>query len=167
MRLTIAFASLAALAFASAASAQTATISPISFSPEFQEELTDNYGEREGEYLGEYAQRMVSEALARRGVSAGVTVDISIIDAQPNRPTFEQLSNRPGLDPIRSISVGGAELHGVIRGADGAVITEVSHERYNHSLSDLTGAESTWSEARRAIRQFANKVGDAYVASAR
>ncbi|WP_135212176.1 DUF3313 family protein [Vitreimonas flagellata] len=167
MRLTIAFASLAALAFASAASAQTATISPISFSPEFQEELTDNYGEREGEYLGEYAQRMVSEALARRGASAGVTVDISIIDAQPNRPTFEQLSNRPGLDPIRSISVGGAELHGVIRGADGAVITEVSHERYNHSLSDLTGAESTWSEARRAIRQFANKVGDAYVASAR
>jgi len=169
MRLTFAFASLAALAFASAAQAQTATLSPISFSPEFQEELTDNYGEREGEYLREEITTAVTRALARRGVTvsdaAPLAVDISIIDAAPNRPTFQQASDTPGLDTFRSISIGGAELHAVLRRADGTAVSEVTHRRYDHTLEDAIGS-TTWTEAHSAIRQFANKVADAYVANA-
>ena len=64
-----------------------------------------------------------------------------------------------------SISVGGAELRGTLRAPDGQVIGEINHRRYNHNLADLTGAESTWTAARRAIRQFAEKVADAYAAA--
>ena len=110
-------------------------------------------------------------SLTERGATlsegAPVTVEISIVDADPNRPTMQQLADTPGLDAFRSISIGGAELHAVLRGADGQVLSEVTHRRYNHSLDDVIPPATTWTEARRAIRQFANKVADAYVANAR
>ena len=80
---------------------------------------------------------------------------------------MQQISSRPGLDALSSVSIGGAELHGVVRSADGQVLSEVTHRRYNHSLQDVFPAASTWTEARRAIRQFATKLADAYVAHAR
>jgi len=153
----------AALAFATGASAASVT---VSFSPEFQEALDDELGAREGEHLRAAVVEAIDAALARRGVGdSGVTIDVAIVDADPNRPTVQQLSAQPGLDAIRSVSIGGAELHAVLR-ANGAVIEEVTHRRYNHNLADLSGAASTWTEAHRAIRQFAEKVADAYVAHA-
>jgi hypothetical protein len=167
MRLVPIFCGLAALAFAQGAAA--VTVSPISFSPEFETELSEDLGEREGVYLREDVETAVARALSARGVSAGSggdTIEITIIDAQPNRPTLGQLSARPGLDYIRSVSVGGAELRAVVRNASGDVIAEVEHRRYNHSLDEFHGIPpaGTWSEARRAIRRFAEKVADAYVA---
>ncbi len=78
---------------------------------------------------------------------------------------MQQLFDQPSLD-FQSVSIGGAELRAVVRGANGAT-TEVTHRRYNHSLADLGGAATTWTEARRAIRQFAVKVADAYIATPR
>jgi hypothetical protein len=103
----------------------------------------------------------IDAELARRGVSSAGRIEVTIVDAEPNRPTMQQLRDRPSLDPS-SISIGGAELQA--RLPDGEVVT---HRRYNHSLADIGGAATTWSEARRAIRQFAVKVADAYIASSR
>jgi hypothetical protein len=167
MRLTFVLAGLAALSLAHSAAAAPATVS-ISFSPEFQQQLEEELGAREGDVLQSAVSDAVGRALAERGVDgAPVTVEVSIIDARPNRPTMQQLVDEPGLDAIRSISIGGAELRGVLRGADGQVLSEVTHRRYNHNLQDIAGPATTWTEARRAIRQFANKVADAYVAHAR
>lgn len=170
MRLVAIIAGAAALAFAHTAAAAPVTLAPVSFSPEFQEKLDDDLGAREGEYLRQAITEQVAAALADQGATlnsgAPVVIEVSIVDADPNRPTIEQLSHRPGLDMIRSISVGGAELRAVLR-QNGTVIAEVDHRRYNHGLQDLTFATSTWSEARRSIRQFAIKVADAYVAHAR
>jgi len=77
---------------------------------------------------------------------------------------MQQLTGRPGLDAFRSISVGGAELRAVLRGAGGQVVAEVEHRRYTNSLRDLVGEPTTWTDARRSIGQFAEKVADAYVA---
>lgn len=165
MRLVAAFCGLAALAYAQSAAA--VTVSPISFSPEFEEELNDELGLREGDILRRDVERSVARALAARGVAGNSgTIEITIVDAQPNRPTMGQLGERPGLDYMRSVSIGGAELRAVIRGANGEVLTEVEHRRYNHSLADFHGIPpaGTWSEARRAINRFATKVADAYVA---
>lgn len=169
MRFISAVCGLAVLAFAHAAHAQT--ISPVSFSPEFQVLVDEELGAREGEYLRETVSQRVAAALARRGVPVGqganVTIEISIIDADPNRPTMQQLSGNLGLDGLRSVSIGGAELQAVLRGGDGRVLTEVTHRRYDHSLADLLGPPDTWQAARQAINQFANKVADAYLESAR
>ena len=171
MRVVSLLAGAALFAFATAASADPVSVAPISYSPEFQEQLDDELGAREGIYLSEQVTRTVARELADRGATmsetAPITIEISIVDADPNRPTFEQLSNQPSLDGFRSISIGGAELRAVLRGADGSVVSEVTHRRYNHSLADLHGATTTWSEARVAIRQFADKVADAYVAAGR
>ncbi|MGH6949748.1 MAG: hypothetical protein ACREH4_02680, partial [Vitreimonas sp.] len=140
MRLTTALAGIAALAFAQAAQAAPVTLAPISFSPEFQTELNDELGVREGAFLQRAVSEAVGRALSQRGATvsegAPVTVEISIVDADPNRPTMQQLADTPGLDAFASVSIGGAELHAVLRGADGQLLSEVSHRRYNYSLED-------------------------------
>ncbi|MEZ5996345.1 MAG: hypothetical protein R3C25_11390 [Hyphomonadaceae bacterium] len=155
----------AALALATPAAAQYATPESVSISPEFQTTLDETLGAREGEILRAAVARAVNAELARRGANPnGVAIEITIVNADPNRPTFQQLSERPGLDPMRSISLGGAELRAVLRNASGQTIEEVSHRRYDRTLNELSGAESTWSSAHRSIRRFASKVADAYVA---
>lgn len=158
MRIRYLLAGAAALAFAAPAWAQT---SPVSFSPEFQAALEEDYGVREGEYLREAVIEAINTELARRGVSSAGSIEVTIIDAEPNRPTMQQLVDRPSLD-AGSISIGGAELRATL--PSGEVVT---HRRYNHSLADIAGPATTWTEARRAIRQFAIKVADAYIASPR
>lgn len=163
MRIRFLLAGAAVLAFATPALAQT---TPVSFSPEFQTTLEEDLGVREGQVLRTAVTDAIARELARRGVATGsATIEVTIVDAEPNRPTMQQLIDEPSLD-FSSISIGGAELRAVVHSANGAS-TEVTHRRYNHSLADISGAATTWTEARRAIRQFAVKVADAYVATAR
>lgn len=165
MRFATLLVSALAFGFAGAASAQT--IQPVSYSPDFQEKLDDDLGVREGAYLSEALSRYVAEALEDRGLSGrNVSIELSIVDARPNRPTFEQTMDRPGLDRFNSISVGGASLEGVIRNANGAVIQNVEHRYYSHDLWDARYNADTWGDARRAMRRFATKVADAVAAGA-
>jgi len=159
----------ATLALAQGAWAQPLAPEQISYSPEFQTALDEELGAREGEILRRAVADAINDELARRGASVsagGPSIEVSIVDAEPNRPTMQQLVDTPGLDWGRSISLGGAELHAVLRGADGAVLSEVDHRRFNFTISELNGAVNTWTEARRAIRRFADKVADDYVAHA-
>ena len=166
MRFTLALASVAVLALAATATAQPVLVAPVSYSPAFQASLARDLGVREGAYLANDISRAVTRALARRGIASsdnGVAIEISIIDADPNRPTFQQLNRRPGLD-IASVSTGGAELHAVLRAADGRTLSEVSFRKYDDALADLVGPPTTWTTAERAINQFAEKVADTYQA---
>jgi hypothetical protein len=166
MRLALAFAGLAAFAIATTAAAQPALVAPISYSPEFQTALSRELGAREGAYLSNDLTRGVSDALARRGIATGangLAVEISIVSADPNRPTMQQLFHRIGLD-ASSVSVGGAEFHALIKAADGRTLSEVTHREYDYSLADLVGPPATWTTAERAIDQLAEKVADAYEA---
>lgn len=154
MRIRYLVATAALIAIASPAFAQS---TPVSFSAEFQQTLSEDLGAREGEILRASVIEAIDAEFARRGVANPGGISVTIVDAAPNRPTMQQLREQPGLDAIRSVSIGGAELRAAL--PNGEVVT---HRRYNHSLSDLSGAASTWTEARRAIRQFAVKVADAY-----
>ena len=162
MRIAPVLLAAAALTLAGAASAQT--LETVSYSPACQTALESDIGVREGEYLRTHVSRAIDNAIARRNVPAsGVVIDVIIEDARPNRFTMQQLRARPDLDAMRSVSVGGAELRAVLRGPDGAVLTEVEHRRYTNSLRDLFFEPMTWTDATRTIRQFAEKVADAYV----
>lgn len=170
MRIVALVFALAAFGFAHAAAANEVSLAPVSYSPQFQNALTDDYGLREGEHLQRTVTRAVRAALSRRGVtlsdSAPVTIEISIVDAAPNAPTMQQLIRTPGLDPILSHSIGGAELRAVLRDARGQQIAEVTHRRYNFSIAEVMVPAATWEQAEWAVHQFAEKVADAYVANA-
>ncbi len=146
------FAAIGALAILPTAAA---TEVAVTFSDDFAEELSDNYGEREGETLSEEIIEDLDRAFEKAGVSPA-RVDIVIVDAKPNRPTFDQLSSRPGLDAFRSISLGGMELTGTAYDADGNVLAVQEYEWFENDIRDVIGA-ATWSDANRASRRFAKK----------
>ena len=45
------------------------------------------------------------------GKGDGARIELTITDLKPNRPTMQQTAAKPGLDPLRSISIGGAAGH--------------------------------------------------------
>ncbi len=149
---------------ATPALADPVVIAPASFSPTFQEKLEDDLGAREAGVLQRAVRAALTRNLARQGAtpaaSAAVTVETTIVDARNNRPTFEQLGDRPGLSYMGSISTGGAELTGVIRDANGRELQRVSHRWYESQLE--WASPDQWGDARRAIDGFARKVARAY-----
>lgn len=142
----------AALALAMPAAALTVEVSQ---SEAFQEKLADDYGEREAAVLASALQKKLEAAFQRAGVDAE-RVTLVIEDAKPNRPTFQQLSDRIGLDPIRSISIGGAKVHGIAYDASGAQIGELTYDWYETDITQAVGM-STWHDARWAFDRFARK----------
>ncbi|MEO1303529.1 MAG: hypothetical protein AAFV37_01045 [Pseudomonadota bacterium] len=147
------FAAIGALALLPVAAATEVV---VSYSDDFAEELEDNYGEREGEALAEDITDDLTQAFERAGISPA-KVDVTIVDAKPNRPTFEQLGAQPGLDPIRSISIGGMEMVGTVYDADGNIIATQEYGWFQNDIRDVFGA-GTWHDANRASRRFANRL---------
>lgn len=170
MRALVPLAALAAFAFAQSAAAATVTLSPVTLSEDFQTTLQEDYGEREGIYLQKEVTESVSRALTRAGAQLApggdLVLDVAIIDAKPNHPTLQQLSDTPSLDMMRSISIGGAELRGVLRRSSGEVLAEIDHE-YNSPTLDYVHSAGQWHDAYRAINGFAREVAEAYAANAR
>jgi len=122
----------------------------------------DDLGHREVQQQADYLAGVVTRALERRGALDGATVDLVLTDLKPNRPTFEQLVDRPGLDGIRSISIGGATIEGRITLADGQTVP-VRYDWYSSSLDDVRGF-GTWNDAERAYHRLAaNLVSGRYV----
>ena len=142
----------ALLALAPLASATTVN---VSYSEDFAEKLTDDYGEREGTKLSEKVTKDLIREFEKQGLSVA-RVDVMIIDAKPNRPTFKQLGDRPGLDASRSISIGGMSLEGTAYDAEGNALGTKQYDWFETDIRDAVGA-GTWTDARRASDRFARR----------
>lgn len=127
-------------------------------SPEFQEKLEDDIGVREAKVLSDVLTRKITSIFADRGVIADKVV-VTIEDARPNKPTMEQVSNKPGLDPINSVSIGGAKLSGIAYDAAGAEIGRFDYRWYETDISNVI-AVSTWTDARSTFDKFARRFAD-------
>lgn len=133
-------------------------IAPISYGEDLLENAED-FGERELDSLSSYLERQLASRLAGLELADGTVLQVTIVDADPNRPTMEQLRATPGLS-LQSISLGGAELEAELIGADGEILERFSYSRYSHHLRDIRGA-GTWTDARRAMQRFSRQIGDA------
>ena len=151
----LAAATLATLAMAMPAAAVTVQ---TNMSTEFQKKLDDDLGVREAKTLTEALTRKIDNAFNSAGVNADHVV-VTIEDAKPNRPTFKQVSDKLGLDGMRSISIGGAKLSGVAYDASGKEIGRYEHKWYESDISNVTGA-GTWSDARTSFDRFARRFAD-------
>lgn len=150
-------AALAAAAFAALAMAMPAAAVTVEakMSTEFQKKLDDDLGAREAKTLSDALTRKIDNAFTSAGVKADHVV-VTIEDAKPNRPTFQQISDKPGLDGLRSISIGGARISGVAYDASGKEIGRFEHKWYETDISNAV-ASSTWSDARTSFDRFARR----------
>ncbi|MCR9267332.1 MAG: DUF3313 family protein [Alphaproteobacteria bacterium] len=156
MKRTItAFFAMAALAAPSLAS-EPVSISEIRIGDELQEKA-EEYGQRELDYLATQMREALERELAGHLGENGMSLDVVILDATPNRPTMEQSASR-GLH-MSSISVGGASLEAHLFDAQGNELESYAYSWRSHSIRDVVGY-ATWTDARRAIRRFADDIGE-------
>jgi hypothetical protein len=92
------------------------SISPIGFGPELTEKA-DEYGQRELDYLASEMREDLERELSGMLGENGLRLEVTILDATPNRPTMEQMAAR-GLHQS-SISIGGASLEARLLDASG------------------------------------------------
>ncbi|HEY9234205.1 MAG TPA: hypothetical protein VIP08_04150 [Phenylobacterium sp.] len=155
---------LAALAIAGSAQAESPHAAPtveVTISPELRQKAEQEYGVRDVERLVADLQQKTEREMQRSGVLAGGRIELTLVDATPNRPTFKQLGDTPGLS-MSSFGVGGAEIEGKAVSIDG----DVTPIRYRWYETDIRNASrtTTWSDAQYAINRFAVQLslGKAY-----
>ena len=120
------------------------------------------YGEKDLARLQDRLERKMIEQLTKNGIevsdNASTVLNLVITDADPNRPTFKQLSKSPSQS-YKSFGLGGAEFTGTMTSGD----QEVGTVSYGWFESDIRDAAygGTWSDANRAIDRFARKTAKA------
>ncbi len=158
MRKLAALAPLAAvLAFSAAPAMAEPALVSVSLGPDLQEKA-EELGSRVVQEQADRLAELVGRALARDGELDGARIELVLTDVRPNRPTFQQMADRPGLDGHRSLSIGGATIEGQITTADGRTLP-VQYDWYSSSLADVRGI-GTWSDADRAYRRLAVNIAD-------
>ena len=148
------FAAVAVLA--GAAAAQPAAVT-VTLGPTLQTK-TEELGAREVQAQVDRLSEAVSRALADSDTLEGARVELVLTELKPNRPTFQQTVDRPGLDSIRSLSIGGAAIEGQITLADGTV-QPVRYTWFSNNLADVNGF-SVWRDAERAYRRFGSNLAE-------
>ena len=149
---SLAMAAIALLGSATAALAAPASVS-VSIGPELQARAVKTLGVREVNDLAAELRTTVERQVAKNPAYDGARIELVLADAQPNRPTFKQLGDTPGLS-YQSFGVGGAEIRGVSIAASGAV-TPIDYKYYE---SDIRWARwsSTWADAENTFQRFAS-----------
>lgn len=130
----------------------------VDFAPEFQEKLAEDYGTKEGERLAADVREDLERELRKANIDPA-RISVTILDAKPNRPTMQQLSDKPGLDMLRSKSIGGMDLKGVAYDASGNAVGELSYDWFETNLDNVQ-ASGVWGDANRASRRFARKFAE-------
>src|ERR1700744_4925412 len=116
---------LAAPAFATPASVS------VIVGPELQKKAVETLGVREIDDLAKELQKTVANRLAKTNAYDGAKIELVLVDAKPNHPTFKQLSDNTGLS-LRSFGVGGATIEGRAVSPDG----QVTPLRYSYTEPD-------------------------------
>ena len=150
----LALSAAALLASVTAALAAPASVT-VAVAPELQKTFEKTYGVREAERLTADLQSSVEKTLARSGAHDGARIELVLTDVKPNRPTFKQLSDTPGLS-MQSFGIGGAAIKGKIVAADGSE-TPLSYRWYESDIRQ-TSYNWIWSDAEWTFDRFARKL---------
>jgi hypothetical protein len=151
---TFALAAAALLMSGSAALAAPASVT-VDLSPKLQAKAQKTYGVKEVAKLADELRKDVQRELTKTGAYDGARVELTLVDAQPNRPTFKQLGDTPGLS-YDSFGVGGAEIAGRAIAPDGTV-TPLAYKWYETDIR-FARANWTWSDATWTFDRFAGQL---------
>jgi hypothetical protein len=164
MRFALFAASAAFAAGLSAAAHAAPAAVDVTVGPELMAKAEKTYGVRDVKELAAELRKDVSDRLARTNVYDGAHIELVIADAKPNRPTFKQLGDVPGLS-MQSVSIGGATIDGRLVAADGRVVP-VHYSYFSPTLRDAVGT-TTWGDANWTFSRFAHELGRGQVMASR
>ena len=154
--ISLAAAMAAALAIGAASTARAApAMVDVTLGPQLQAKAEKTYGVRDVRELAEELRTTVERQLAKTGAYDGARIELVLMEATPNHPTFKQLSDTPGLS-MRSFGLGGARIEGKIVAADGRE-TPVSYHYEQIDIRESRNA-GTWTDAESTLNQFANQL---------
>lgn len=148
------FATGALLLSAGAAFAAPASVS-VAVDAKLQKTFDKTYGVREAQVLTSDLQSTVEKALAKSGAYDGARIELTLTDVKPNRPTFKQMGDTPGLSML-SFGIGGAAIEGRIVAADGTT-TPITYRWYETDIRE-SYARWVWSDAELTFDRFARKL---------
>lgn len=154
MRIPALSLALALALVAGAAVAAPASVN-VAIGSKLQDKAVKTYGVDEVGRLADTLRTQVGRELTRTGLHDGARVELTLVDAVPNRPTFKELGDRIGLS-LASFGVGGARIEGQVIDADGAV-TPVAFKFYETDI-DQSWAKATWTDAERGFDRFARQL---------
>ncbi len=159
--------SLVALAPSLTNAAEPGSLTPVAsvtvtIDPAFAKDKGKDYGLKDLQALADTLKTSVEARLSAKGrLSLGAPdaarVNLVLVDAKPNRPTFKQLADRPGLS-MQSFGIGGAEIKGEQVMPDGGKIM-LGYAWYESDIR-WSQAQSTWADAERAIDSFARRLAE-------
>jgi hypothetical protein len=159
----IAIAAVALLSSATAAFATPASVT-VSIGPELQRKAVDKYGAREVDRLATELGKGVTRELIRTGAYDGARIELILVDVTPNRPTFKQLSDTPGLS-YQSFGIGGARIEGQAI-APGGAVTPLKYSYYETDIRQ-SWARSTWYDAEWTMDRFASRLASGKAVASR
>jgi len=108
-------------------------------------------------------QSVVERRLARDGALEGAQINLVLTELKPNRPTWQQAADKPGLSILDSISIGGAAIEGEVVTAEGERLP-VRYSRFSTSLAEVHGY-TTWQDADRAYDRLADNLAEGRLVS--
>lgn len=146
----------AAMALAGAVAAQPSAV-VVTVSPDFAKTAAE-LGTRDVQQQADDLARTVERVLTEQQALDGARIELVITDLKPSRPTMQQAALKPGLDMMRSISLGGAAIEGTITTASGEV-QPVKYDYYSTNLADVRGY-STWQDASTAFNRLARNLAE-------
>jgi hypothetical protein len=133
----------------------------VDFAPAVAASLRDRYGTDETAVLRSAIVTAVSRETEGVAVAPGLTVTVTVRDITPTHPTRRQLADDPALDATRTRFIGGADLGGEVRDAQGRVVVSVMSRYYPATVGLGSASLDPWADARLAIDQFAVKLAAA------
>ncbi len=136
---------------ASASFAQGEQIN-IVFEKSLEKQFAEDYGDKEKTVIAD----MVKGEIAKKFNGKDYRYEISINAITPNRPTMQQMDNKPGLS-YQSFGVGGANLSGKVFDQAGNLIAETKYDYYNNDIWHSQG-NWTWHDAEWAVETFVKKL---------
>ena len=116
-------------------------------------------GDRDLDLLKKRLQSKIEKRFSKKGIAisenASTILRVTLADAKPNRPTFEQQSRDVSLS-FQSIALGGAEIESELVTRDGRSLGNINYRWYENDIRDASFG-STWSDTYRAFDRYANR----------
>ena len=117
------------------------------------------YGDKDLDLLKKRLQSKIEKRFSKKGIviseNASTILRVTLADAKPNRPTFEQQSRDVSLS-FQSIALGGAEIESELVTRDGRSLGNINYRWYENDIRDASFG-STWSDTYRAFDRYASR----------